>query len=584
MAPVVTNTKILVFAGEGIGRNISAERHGVNIKVEPIEQEEARQHIPSSSNQNQGPIPPVRVATSAKNLLRDNSENSSSGQSSSSVRGPRSSESGDSNSPMPVSGNYDKNAAQFPNSRNFHKDPVTIVGGPYPATSHNPGGAVDQPKVRQGSVMVPAPGDLQSQMVAPFTALNTEAARPVAMPTQPANQGRSLATSQQPKPKQMVAKKRGGSKGGLKFTCMFCGKVFSRLYAHDDHVRLHTQETPYNCESCPKRFSSNTKLRLHLKVCGSSGQMEGESSSNSNSSNSQSSGSQQVAQSGSLHRPEAKGTNPDNPDRFFSSMIRDIGSFHSQEQQQQQQKLQQEQQQQKQQQQKQQQEQQQQKQQQQQQQQQQEQQRQQQKQQQQQQEQLHQQQQHWQQFQQRVLPGQQDERLAGQQPSQVLPGQQGRLLPGQQGGMLPDQLGAAHGMAFPGQPAGMLPGQQGGPGSMLLGQQFPWIGPYNNFTGLPGQPFPGNRLPGQGMLGHPFQGQQRFPFYPPPGQYASVSGEMFHQMERPPPPYQGSQQQQQENQQASTSKELGGPPQQTAGSAGPPSGQTSGDDLIADGE
>lgn len=58
----------------------------------------------------------------------------------------------------------------------------------------------------------------------------------------------------------------GGS--GRMFQCPLesCGRLFKRLEHLKRHVRTHTQERPYACTRCRKRFSRSDNLTQHIKI------------------------------------------------------------------------------------------------------------------------------------------------------------------------------------------------------------------------------------------------------------------------------------------------------------------------------
>ncbi|XP_040573843.2 zinc finger Y-chromosomal protein [Lepeophtheirus salmonis] len=50
------------------------------------------------------------------------------------------------------------------------------------------------------------------------------------------------------------------------FICRYCDKKFNRRYDHDEHVRSHTGEKPFECEICSKGFSQRSNYRRHMKT------------------------------------------------------------------------------------------------------------------------------------------------------------------------------------------------------------------------------------------------------------------------------------------------------------------------------
>ncbi|XP_055549406.1 gastrula zinc finger protein XlCGF52.1-like [Wyeomyia smithii] len=61
--------------------------------------------------------------------------------------------------------------------------------------------------------------------------------------------------------------------------CSYCGKISKSLASHYNHIRTHTNETPFACKSCPKQFRCKTGLISHelihsdqkpykCKICG----------------------------------------------------------------------------------------------------------------------------------------------------------------------------------------------------------------------------------------------------------------------------------------------------------------------------
>lgn len=55
--------------------------------------------------------------------------------------------------------------------------------------------------------------------------------------------------------------------GGRKScSCELCPKTFSLNSSLKVHVRVHIGEKPYSCHLCPMRFSENGNLTKHLRV------------------------------------------------------------------------------------------------------------------------------------------------------------------------------------------------------------------------------------------------------------------------------------------------------------------------------
>src|SRR6185369_15629642 len=49
------------------------------------------------------------------------------------------------------------------------------------------------------------------------------------------------------------------------FGCSFCGKRFPDMGTYDIHMRSHTGEKPYACPSCPQRYRTKSNLTRHIK-------------------------------------------------------------------------------------------------------------------------------------------------------------------------------------------------------------------------------------------------------------------------------------------------------------------------------
>ncbi|XP_045456544.1 zinc finger protein 501-like [Melitaea cinxia] len=57
-----------------------------------------------------------------------------------------------------------------------------------------------------------------------------------------------------------------GHRRPLNFPCPFCDKVFSRNATRKSHIRTHTGERPFACNSCPAKFSQAGVLATHVKL------------------------------------------------------------------------------------------------------------------------------------------------------------------------------------------------------------------------------------------------------------------------------------------------------------------------------
>ena len=47
------------------------------------------------------------------------------------------------------------------------------------------------------------------------------------------------------------------------YRCLYCSKIFERQDHMVRHVRIHTGEKPWSCDSCGRRFNTKDGLKSH---------------------------------------------------------------------------------------------------------------------------------------------------------------------------------------------------------------------------------------------------------------------------------------------------------------------------------
>uniref|UniRef100_A0A5K3FNG2 MDS1 and EVI1 complex locus protein EVI1 n=1 Tax=Mesocestoides corti TaxID=53468 RepID=A0A5K3FNG2_MESCO len=76
---------------------------------------------------------------------------------------------------------------------------------------------------------------------------------------------RIYGKQQQQQQQQQVPRTLPSRRGGERFHCQYCGKLFPRSANLTRHIRTHTGEQPYKCAFCPRCFSISSNLQRHIR-------------------------------------------------------------------------------------------------------------------------------------------------------------------------------------------------------------------------------------------------------------------------------------------------------------------------------
>ena len=59
---------------------------------------------------------------------------------------------------------------------------------------------------------------------------------------------------------------KSAKKGRVFYFCEVCEKMFGAPSLLATHMRIHTNEKPYECDVCEKRFTQSGSLQVHMRI------------------------------------------------------------------------------------------------------------------------------------------------------------------------------------------------------------------------------------------------------------------------------------------------------------------------------